>query len=735
MVQPRILGRVNRDQFRGRDGELRRIVQHASLLSDPRSLLLPAAPDAGASELLRQAYDELFARRGEPIPLYFAFKRGEVNPGAIARRFFQDLLQQYVAYRAVDPASCQAPLTFNDLLERAAPGDYELVSSLIESFQREQDSPEDLITLCLGLPHRLAAEGRTIFVLIDCLEVSPFRDEVAFAQKIIAAIANAGGPFVVAGLRRQMAELVRGFEEGETGVSGTLHLDRLNDDAATRVVDALARRYQVETSEATRDLIVQQMNASPVFIGELLKSAREKELNLKSFLACQRLYVDDVMGGGIKRYFDRVLQLIAPNTQNRRALMRLIYESAGSETHKASLWTWKKRVGLTAPEFERLIDALHVWELVNSSGAFIEVNTQSQVWLDYLRAEYRIEAAKEPRAQIVAATLLATLKRAPQTMARKYRREAALGLDQLLARFDCQEVPATLFNYDRFADLYRGENDEAIDRGLDTETNLMRLPQIVQNAGCSAYSGEVTCETERCVVAHGFEAAEYTDENEIVWLCAEIDSKLEAGRELTEEWCKRLLGFARECRFEKVQIWLVAREGFSESASELLQQHGAFGSSHRQVALLKSRLEMDQTEVSERSTDEFEMVIPMGADTEIIAARTVEQIARRVNFRPDAINQIKTALVEACINAAEHSLSPDRKIYQRFQVEDDRLVITVASRGVLPGQSGNNGGAAEQGNGNGRRGWGLKLIRTLMDEVEFERVDDGTQLKMTKYVK
>jgi len=735
MAQSRILAHVNRDQFVGRDGELRRIVRHASLLSDPRLLLVRAAPDAGAAELLRQAYDQLFARRGEPVPLYFAFKRGEVNPAAAGRRFFQNVLQQYVAYRAVDPASCQAPLTFNDLLERAAPGDYELVSSLIESFQREQDSPEDLITLSLGLPHRLAAEGRTIFLLIDCLEVSPFRDEVAFAQKMIAAIARGGGPFVVAGLRRQMAELVNGFDEAETGGSATLHLDRLSDEAATRLVDALARRYQVETNEVTRDLIVQQLNASAALIGEFLKSAREKELGLNSFLACQRLYVDDVMGGGMKRYFDGVLDLIAANTQNRRALLRLLYESAGSETHKASLWTWKKRVGLTAPEFERIIDALHVWELLNSSGATVEVNTHWQVWLDYLRAEYRIEAAKEPRAQIVAATLLAALKRAPQTMARKYRREAAVGLDQLVSRFDCQRVPAALFHYDRFSAAYRGEDDETIETGLEADTDLLRLPQIVQNAACSAYSGGISGDTEGCVVAHGFEAAEYTDENEIVWLCTEIDAKLEASRELTDDWCKRLHAFAKDCRFEKIQIWLVAREGFSEDASELLNQLGAYGSSHLQLELLKSRLEMVQAEVAGKPTDEFEMVIPMGADTEIIAARTVEQIARRVNFSPDAINQIKTALVEACINAAEHSLSPDRKIYQRFQVEDDKLVITVASRGVLPARSANNGDAYGQGNGNGRRGWGLKLIKTLMDEVEFERVDDGTQLKMTKYIK
>ena len=93
---------------------------------------------------------------------------------------------------------------------------------------------------------------------------------------------------------------------------------------------------------------------------------------------------------------------------------------------------------------------------------------------------------------------------------------------------------------------------------------------------------------------------------------------------------------------------------------------------------------------------------------------------------------IKLALVEACINAAEHSLSPDRKIYQRFRVENDKLVVIVASRGVMPANvSAQNG----YGNGKSRRGWGLKLIQSLMDEVEFERVDDGTQLRMTKYIR
>jgi serine/threonine-protein kinase RsbW len=358
--------------------------------------------------------------------------------------------------------------------------------------------------------------------------------------------------------------------------------------------------------------------------------------------------------------------------------------------------------------------------------------------MDYLRAYYRVEVAGEGRALVVATTLLESLKRAPQAMARKYRREAALGLRDLISDFNCQRVPASLFHYDRFAAVHKGEDTETIDAALDAESDLIRLPQVVYAAGCNAYSPSIPCDGERCAVAHGFEAADYADENEVVWLAAEIDSKLEASRELTAEWCDRLANLARECGFARVRLWLVSAEGFSPEACELLHTREAYGSSRRQVELLNDRIKSAAKEQEESRPDEYEMVIPMGADTELIAAHTVEQIARRVSFGPEAINQIKTALIEACINAAEHSLSPDRKIYQRFRVEDDKLVITVASRGVVPaslaGQNGQQGGAKDQKE-DGRRGWGLKLIQTLMDEVEFERVDDGTQLRMTKYLR
>jgi serine/threonine-protein kinase RsbW len=239
-------------------------------------------------------------------------------------------------------------------------------------------------------------------------------------------------------------------------------------------------------------------------------------------------------------------------------------------------------------------------------------------------------------------------------------------------------------------------------------------------------------------VARAFEGGTYTDANEIVWLVAKIESKLEADASVVERWYDLLESLARRSGFVRTQIWLIANEGFSSAAMELLRERNAYGSSQQQFELLSARLgAQSAVQPQSEEANEFELVLPMGGDNEMLAALTVEQIARRLNFSPEAINQIKTAVVEACINASEHSLSPDRKIYQRFRAEDDKLIITISSRGIVPSNLNGHGQQATQAANaaDQRRGWGLKLIQTLMDEVEFERVDEGTSLRMTKYLR
>src|SRR5437763_16783975 len=110
--------------------------------------------------------------------------------------------------------------------------------------------------------------------------------------------------------------------------------------------------------------------------------------------------------------------------------------------------------------------------------------TPSAVWRDYLRVSYRLHVSVEPRALVVADTLVEALKRAPQTMARHYRRESALGLGDIMRRFDFESVPASLMQYDRFARMYRGVARGGVQTGLGTERDIVWLTDSV-SAACS----------------------------------------------------------------------------------------------------------------------------------------------------------------------------------------------------------------------------------------------------------
>ncbi|HKG79074.1 MAG TPA: ATP-binding protein, partial [Pyrinomonadaceae bacterium] len=722
----RILGRVTQQDFVGRAGELDRIMAHSQPANAGRGLLLLMEPSAGVSELLRQAYDQIFNRRSDVIPIYFAITRNESTAVSAAIEFLNTFLQQYIAYRRDEPVVSHAPLTLHDLLELAPPADFEWIEQLVESYTRLRFSNDDkaLVRFCLGAPRRIPPGRGRPLVMVDGAQLAEYLNgAVVLGTEILRVFGRGGFSFVLAGLRRQILEAAHDAK-CDFELLDLLRLERLDASEAALLVDHVARRQQVATSEAARDLLVQQFAGSPFFISIFLQAAREKRTSLLSYLDCERLYVDELFGGHIHRHFADLLEEISPRLDTRHLLVRLLWEAAAGEEQTSSFEVWRKRLHMTASELEDVLHRLHVQEFVNWDETTVEAGTGPQSWKDYLKIRYRLDVLNEPRALVVADALAGSLKRAPHTMARHYKQIANAGLRDLISRFNCQRVPAVLFDNKTFTDKYKGSENETIISGLAAETEHFKLPQTIHLASCSAFNSDMRqiCEEDHCLIAHTFEEGTYTDAQEVIWLAADIESKLEVDMDVARAWCERFENLANSLGFTRFQIWLISNEGFSEEANRLLVRQKALGSSRQQFELLASRLgeTVASSVLPTGDPNEFLMVVPMGEDNELIAASTAEQIARRLTFRPEAINQIKTAIVEACINASEHSFSPDRKIYQRFRVESDRLVITISSRGIVPANlNGAHSGSEAKEAAEERRGWGLKLIRTLMDEVEF----------------
>src|SRR6185436_8005408 len=136
----------------------------------------------------------------------------------------------------------------------------------------------------------------------------------------------------------------------------------------------------------------------------MLQSAREKHLSLDSYLSCERLYVDEVLGGRLNRYFTSFLDRVAPAPETRRALVRLLCESvtSGRGFRTVSFEVWRKRLRLESSEVEQLLRRLHIQELLNWDGESIDTEGAPTAWKDYLRSRFRLDALREPRALVVA---------------------------------------------------------------------------------------------------------------------------------------------------------------------------------------------------------------------------------------------------------------------------------------------------------------------------------------------
>jgi anti-sigma regulatory factor (Ser/Thr protein kinase) len=132
----------------------------------------------------------------------------------------------------------------------------------------------------------------------------------------------------------------------------------------------------------------------------------------------------------------------------------------------------------------------------------------------------------------------------------------------------------------------------------------------------------------------------------------------------------------------------------------------------------------------------FEMVIPMSSNAELVVAKAVEQIGKNINLDEEYLNYLQLALIEVCINAIEHSGSYDKKVFLKFIMRSGSLEIIVENTGRPFSLDSRKDLPAEEKLRLGiKRGWGFKLVYSIMDDVKIERVNDRTRVILTKKFK
>jgi len=130
-----------------------------------------------------------------------------------------------------------------------------------------------------------------------------------------------------------------------------------------------------------------------------------------------------------------------------------------------------------------------------------------------------------------------------------------------------------------------------------------------------------------------------------------------------------------------------------------------------------------------------QMILNIPSDLKYLGAvdAAIQDLAREFLFTSDDINDVSTALIEACSNAIEHG--------NRF-APDKRVVVTLVFNGMTFTARVKDQGAgfdfAKALRENlptdplSERGRGLMIMRAFTDGLTFSYADGGLQVELTK---
>lgn len=132
----------------------------------------------------------------------------------------------------------------------------------------------------------------------------------------------------------------------------------------------------------------------------------------------------------------------------------------------------------------------------------------------------------------------------------------------------------------------------------------------------------------------------------------------------------------------------------------------------------------------------MQIIFPSILGYEVIARDAVAALARRCGISSERVEDVKTALCEACTNAIEHGnrLDPQRKVQVACAVDEQRFVIEVRDEGGLLPMLPRKPIQWSLDQRTSLRGMGLMLIVTLTDEVSVVAdPNDGTRMQLVFY--
>ncbi len=710
--------------FFGRSGLIERIFRAATDLTRPAcGIILQGGRWTGKTEVLRRVHRDLFWKQVHVVPVYYQFR--EISRvDEFAGDFIKEVIKQFLAFKRRDPGLVLSQLTLKKL--RVILSDEGLMEAA------------DLITVHL----EAKAGGEPMAILRNALRapdvISGITDSPAFLilddMGFSAAMSlYEGGP----GLMGEIASVLKasafivstgaGVTQQELAAevySETLEIDGLPAHDARAMIEELARGYNLAFEPEVVNTAAGRLGGNPFYMREFLRavSCGHGEA-LKTVMGFASLYVREITSGALGAALGGEFALCGQ-------LGLRVLKAAIRAKSPLGLDDISETLGVDPRELKRTALRLESLGLIRVNlGSLLCIS--DPVVGDYI--EYMCSTAllgkspEETRTWMIRDVVKKGYSHPGKADKERFRKDVMAALEV----FDAQDVPEALFH------VSREKGSEA--KEGSPEKKFMALPSVT---GCFSASAFEKFESGLpVVIAHGFAPGRYDASGEVLWLVGVKGSHAPVNTGDVENFLRRSRILQKEFCPARVIRWMVGREGFTAEAILRLERggEGVFTSDAAALSAIKKLSrppEPEHVEESEPLSREFEMVLPPGKNAELVGVRAAGEISAGMGFDEDSIGRIKTSVVEACINAFEHSGSPSARVRLRFIAASDMLTIYVSNPGLdFNGLRANSASTGDSGGLPHKRGWGLELMKGLMDEVRYESLEGGTRLVLVKYLK
>ena len=133
-----------------------------------------------------------------------------------------------------------------------------------------------------------------------------------------------------------------------------------------------------------------------------------------------------------------------------------------------------------------------------------------------------------------------------------------------------------------------------------------------------------------------------------------------------------------------------------------------------------------------------ELKLPTRLGFEKVAMNTAASVAQLMGFSSDRVDDLKTAVAEACINAIEHGnqLNEQLAIMVTLSMGEESLEVRIHDQGQgVNGEFQAPDIDRKMLGEESPRGMGMFLIQALVDEVEYGREQNGSYARLVIHLK